>query len=131
MCFGNNGPPLKARVTSGTDILETLTGVSQSTKEVGISLFCVDKLFDIACLFAATLVAVRPKRLRRLTEQLKMDVGDSRQAETTSLIIKSPNQAQEDQTIEGVNLTWTVKELKTHLSAVYPSKPVSFSRSAN
>ncbi|XP_013888793.1 homocysteine-responsive endoplasmic reticulum-resident ubiquitin-like domain member 1 protein [Austrofundulus limnaeus] len=49
--------------------------------------------------------------------------GGSRQEQTTSLIIKSPNQAQEDQTIEGIHLTWTVKELKTHLSSVYPSKP--------
>ncbi|XP_072242726.1 homocysteine-responsive endoplasmic reticulum-resident ubiquitin-like domain member 1 protein [Leuresthes tenuis] len=51
-----------------------------------------------------------------------MDVGDSQQ-ETISLVIKTPNQAQEDRTIEGVNLTWTVKDLKTHLSSVYPNKP--------
>ncbi|KAM9854942.1 homocysteine-responsive endoplasmic reticulum-resident ubiquitin-like domain member 1 protein [Aulostomus maculatus] len=45
------------------------------------------------------------------------------QPKTISLLIKTPNQAQEDQTVEGVQLTWTVKELKTHISAVYPSKP--------
>ncbi|CAG5958522.1 unnamed protein product [Menidia menidia] len=51
-----------------------------------------------------------------------MDQGDSQQ-KTTSLLIKTPNQAQEDRKIEGVHLTWTVLELKTHLSAVYPTKP--------
>ncbi|XP_037538580.1 homocysteine-responsive endoplasmic reticulum-resident ubiquitin-like domain member 1 protein [Nematolebias whitei] len=50
-----------------------------------------------------------------------MDVDSER--ETTSLLIKTPNQAQEDQTIEGVSLKWTVKELKKHLSTVYPTKP--------
>lgn len=60
--------------------------------------------------------------------RVKMDVGSER--ETTSLLIKTPNQAQEDQTIEGVSLKWTVKELKEHLSTVYPTKPVSLNRSA-
>ncbi|KAL4004008.1 homeobox protein Nkx-1 [Sarotherodon galilaeus] len=51
-----------------------------------------------------------------------MDAGNSEQ-KTITLIIKTPNQAQEDRTIEGVSLQWTIKELKAHLSAVYPTKP--------
>ncbi|XP_069570383.1 homocysteine-responsive endoplasmic reticulum-resident ubiquitin-like domain member 1 protein [Brachyistius frenatus] len=51
-----------------------------------------------------------------------MDVGDSQQR-TMSLVLKTPNQAEEDQTVEGVGLRWTVKDLKTHLSTVYPTKP--------
>uniref|UniRef100_A0A3P9B1U3 Homocysteine-inducible, endoplasmic reticulum stress-inducible, ubiquitin-like domain member 1 n=1 Tax=Maylandia zebra TaxID=106582 RepID=A0A3P9B1U3_9CICH len=51
-----------------------------------------------------------------------MDAGNSEQKAIT-LIIKTPNQAQEDRTIEGVSLQWTIKELKAHLSAVYPTKP--------
>uniref|UniRef100_A0A3P9N1D5 Homocysteine-inducible, endoplasmic reticulum stress-inducible, ubiquitin-like domain member 1 n=1 Tax=Poecilia reticulata TaxID=8081 RepID=A0A3P9N1D5_POERE len=42
---------------------------------------------------------------------------------TTSLLVKTPNQAQEDQIIDGVDMKWTVKDLKVHLSRVYPSKP--------
>ncbi len=53
-----------------------------------------------------------------------MDVGDSQQKIIT-LLIKTPNQAQEDQTVEGVYLKWTVKDLKIHLSTLYPTKPVS------
>lgn len=56
-----------------------------------------------------------------------MDAGNSEQKAIT-LIIKTPNQAQEDRTIEGVSLQWTIKELKAHLSAVYPTKPVSLHR---
>lgn len=44
---------------------------------------------------------------------------------TITLVIKTPNQAHGDQTIEGVDTDWTVKELKTHLSRVYPNNPVS------
>ncbi|XP_036962702.1 homocysteine-responsive endoplasmic reticulum-resident ubiquitin-like domain member 1 protein [Acanthopagrus latus] len=51
-----------------------------------------------------------------------MDVGDSEQKMIT-LFIKAPNQACEDQTVEGVCLNWTVKDLKTHLAAVYPTRP--------
>ncbi|KAM7414022.1 hypothetical protein PAMA_019038 [Pampus argenteus] len=51
-----------------------------------------------------------------------MDVGDSQQ-KTLTLLIKTPNQAQEDQAVDGVCLNWTVKDLKTHLSAVYPTRP--------
>lgn len=40
------------------------------------------------------------------------------------LIIKAPNQKYSDQTISCF-LNWTVGKLKTHLSNVYPSKPVS------
>uniref|UniRef100_A0A3P8SKR0 Homocysteine-inducible, endoplasmic reticulum stress-inducible, ubiquitin-like domain member 1 n=1 Tax=Amphiprion percula TaxID=161767 RepID=A0A3P8SKR0_AMPPE len=43
--------------------------------------------------------------------------------QTTSLLVKTPNQTQEDRTVDGVRLDWTVRELKEHLSAVYPSKP--------
>lgn len=45
--------------------------------------------------------------------------------ETISVVIKTPNQVHGDQTIEGVNINWTVKDLKTHLASFYPSKPVS------
>uniref|UniRef100_A0A3P9IGX2 Homocysteine-inducible, endoplasmic reticulum stress-inducible, ubiquitin-like domain member 1 n=1 Tax=Oryzias latipes TaxID=8090 RepID=A0A3P9IGX2_ORYLA len=51
-----------------------------------------------------------------------MDVRGSPQ-KTTSLLIKTPSQAQEDRTIDGVCLSWTVGELKTHLSTVYPTRP--------
>ena len=54
-----------------------------------------------------------------------MDVG-SPQQKTITLFIKTPNQAQEDQTVEGVDLSWTIKDLKTHLSTVYQTKPVSY-----
>uniref|UniRef100_A0AAZ3S4G5 Homocysteine-responsive endoplasmic reticulum-resident ubiquitin-like domain member 1 protein n=1 Tax=Oncorhynchus tshawytscha TaxID=74940 RepID=A0AAZ3S4G5_ONCTS len=39
------------------------------------------------------------------------------------LVIKTPNQAHGDQTIEGVDMDWSVKELKTHLSRMYPNNP--------
>lgn len=41
-----------------------------------------------------------------------------------TLVIKAPNQKYSDQTISCF-LNWTVGKLKTHLSNVYPSKPVS------
>lgn len=53
-----------------------------------------------------------------------MDVGNP-DRETITLFVKTPNQAHEDQTVEGVHLSWTVKDLKTHLSTVDPSRPVS------
>lgn len=53
-----------------------------------------------------------------------MDVGNPEQ-KTITIFIKTPNQAHEDQTVEGVSLNWTVKDLKAHLSTVYPSRPVS------
>uniref|UniRef100_A0A3Q3XHB3 Ubiquitin-like domain-containing protein n=1 Tax=Mola mola TaxID=94237 RepID=A0A3Q3XHB3_MOLML len=43
--------------------------------------------------------------------------------QTITLFIKTPNQAYGDHSVEGVSLGWTVKELKTHLSSVYPSRP--------
>jgi hypothetical protein len=46
-----------------------------------------------------------------------------------TLIIKAPNQKYSDQTISCF-LNWTVGKLKTHLSNVYPSKPVSVSSRA-
>lgn len=53
-----------------------------------------------------------------------MDIDNSGET-TITVIIKTPNQAFQDQTVEGVHLNWTVKDLKIHLSTVYPSKPVS------
>ncbi|XP_061677383.1 homocysteine-responsive endoplasmic reticulum-resident ubiquitin-like domain member 1 protein [Syngnathoides biaculeatus] len=50
-----------------------------------------------------------------------MDVEESRQ-NTITILVKTPSQAVEDQTVEGVHLNWTVKDLKTHLSVVYPIK---------
>lgn len=44
--------------------------------------------------------------------------------ETMSLVIKTPNQFHGDQLIEGVRMDWTVKDLKCHLSKVYPNNPV-------
>lgn len=41
------------------------------------------------------------------------------------LVIKAPNQKYDDQTINCF-LNWTVEKLKTHISHVYPSKPVSW-----
>ncbi|XP_056117130.1 homocysteine-responsive endoplasmic reticulum-resident ubiquitin-like domain member 1 protein [Rhinichthys klamathensis goyatoka] len=43
--------------------------------------------------------------------------------ETISLVIKTPNQFHGDQLIEGVRVDWTVKDLKCHLSEVYPNNP--------
>ncbi|XP_022078655.1 homocysteine-responsive endoplasmic reticulum-resident ubiquitin-like domain member 1 protein [Acanthochromis polyacanthus] len=51
-----------------------------------------------------------------------MDPGEAHR-QTTSLLVKTPNQTQEDRTVDGVRLDWTVRELKEHLSALYPSKP--------
>ncbi|XP_033896186.3 homocysteine-responsive endoplasmic reticulum-resident ubiquitin-like domain member 1 protein [Acipenser ruthenus] len=46
-----------------------------------------------------------------------------REQQALTLTIKTPNQAFGDQTVPGVVLTWTVKELKTHLTRIYPSHP--------
>lgn len=54
-----------------------------------------------------------------------METGDSPQ-KTITIVVKTPNQLQEDQTVNGVNVNWTIKDLKTHLSTVYPTKPVGF-----
>ncbi|KAL6107379.1 herpud1 [Pungitius sinensis] len=51
-----------------------------------------------------------------------MDVGDSQQ-KTIALLIKTPNQAREDQSVEGVDLNWTIHDLKRHLSSVYSTQP--------
>lgn len=59
-----------------------------------------------------------------------MDVGDSQQ-KTITIFIKTPNQAQEDQTVEHVYLDWTIKDLKTHLSTVFTTKPVSYYKADN
>lgn len=49
--------------------------------------------------------------------------GTLSEKESISLVIKTPNQAHGDQLIQDVNVNWTVKDLKTHLANVYPSKP--------
>lgn len=41
-----------------------------------------------------------------------------------TLVIKAPNQKYDDQTINCF-LDWTVEKLKTHISKVYPSKPLT------
>lgn len=41
-----------------------------------------------------------------------------------TLVIRAPNQKYDDQTINCF-LNWTVEQLKTHISKVYPSKPLS------
>ena len=41
-----------------------------------------------------------------------------------TLIVKAPNQRIEDQRV-ACNASWTVKQLKEHLSDVHPEKPVS------
>ncbi|XP_010882279.2 homocysteine-responsive endoplasmic reticulum-resident ubiquitin-like domain member 1 protein [Esox lucius] len=53
-----------------------------------------------------------------------MDNSGFPRQKTITLVIKTPNQAHGDQTIEEVDMEWTVKELKTHLSKVYPNNPV-------
>ncbi|KAM8892853.1 homocysteine-responsive endoplasmic reticulum-resident ubiquitin-like domain member 1 protein [Spinachia spinachia] len=51
-----------------------------------------------------------------------MNVGDSQQ-KTITLLIKTPNQAREDQSVEGVHLDWTIHDLKRHLSRFYSTQP--------
>ncbi|XP_068579783.1 homocysteine-responsive endoplasmic reticulum-resident ubiquitin-like domain member 1 protein isoform X2 [Cebidichthys violaceus] len=51
-----------------------------------------------------------------------MAVGDSG-LKTITLLIKTPNQAREDEPVEGVCLDWTVNDLKRHLSTFYTTKP--------
>ncbi|XP_068595645.1 homocysteine-responsive endoplasmic reticulum-resident ubiquitin-like domain member 1 protein [Brachionichthys hirsutus] len=51
-----------------------------------------------------------------------MDAGDSEQ-KTISLVFKTPSQTHEDRKVDGVQLGWTVQELKTHLSNVHPGRP--------
>ncbi|XP_035013292.2 homocysteine-responsive endoplasmic reticulum-resident ubiquitin-like domain member 1 protein [Hippoglossus stenolepis] len=51
-----------------------------------------------------------------------MDAEDSG-PETISVLIKTPNQVREDHILEDVQLDWTVRELKTRLSAVYATRP--------
>ncbi|XP_062860239.1 homocysteine-responsive endoplasmic reticulum-resident ubiquitin-like domain member 1 protein [Trichomycterus rosablanca] len=51
-------------------------------------------------------------------------MGDTvSEQETISLIIKTPNQTHGDQLVEDVDINWTVKELKTYLTSIYPSRP--------
>ncbi|XP_067091648.1 homocysteine-responsive endoplasmic reticulum-resident ubiquitin-like domain member 1 protein [Osmerus mordax] len=47
------------------------------------------------------------------------------QQKTITLVIKAPNQVHGDKTIEGVELNWTVQNLKTHISNVYPGNPAA------
>lgn len=70
------------------------------------------------------IIAVASKLARGRRQEKKMDIDNSEEA-TITVILKTPNQAFQDQTVEGVHLNWTVKDLKTHLSMVYPSRPVS------
>ncbi|MBN3311038.1 homocysteine-responsive endoplasmic reticulum-resident ubiquitin-like domain member 1 protein [Amia ocellicauda] len=49
--------------------------------------------------------------------------GNPPELGTITVVVKSPNQAHEDRVIEGVQLAWTVGQLKTHLSHVYPTSP--------
>ncbi|KAG7234308.1 hypothetical protein INR49_005101 [Caranx melampygus] len=66
------------------------------------------------------LVTCRARERERVKK--KMDVGESQQ-KMISLLIKTPNQAREDQVVEGIHLDWTVNDLKMYLSTVYPTKP--------
>ncbi|KAG9336954.1 hypothetical protein JZ751_029971 [Albula glossodonta] len=50
--------------------------------------------------------------------------NSSREQRTLTLVVKTPNQAHPDQIIEGVDINWTVKDLKTHLFRVYPDNPL-------
>ncbi|XP_036400062.1 homocysteine-responsive endoplasmic reticulum-resident ubiquitin-like domain member 1 protein [Megalops cyprinoides] len=49
--------------------------------------------------------------------------GSSPEQRTLTLVVKAPNQAHPDHSVEGVDVSWTVKDLKTHLSRVYPNNP--------
>ncbi|KAI1890013.1 hypothetical protein AGOR_G00168830 [Albula goreensis] len=50
--------------------------------------------------------------------------NSSREQRTLTIVVKTPNQAHPDQIIEGVDINWTVKDLKTHLFRVYPDNPL-------
>ncbi|XP_066541877.1 homocysteine-responsive endoplasmic reticulum-resident ubiquitin-like domain member 1 protein [Hoplias malabaricus] len=52
-----------------------------------------------------------------------MEDSNVQEKRSISLVVKTPNQILGDQVIEGINIDWTVKDLKSHLSKVYPSKP--------
>jgi len=52
--------------------------------------------------------------------------GGPEQRAGITLVIKTPSQAHGDQRVGGVDLDWTVGDLKSHLSAVYPDNPVSY-----
>ena len=43
-----------------------------------------------------------------------------------TLVVKTPNQRHEDVQVD-CEIDWTVQKLKTHLSNVYPTKPVGIS----
>ncbi|KAL2093168.1 hypothetical protein ACEWY4_010480 [Coilia grayii] len=51
------------------------------------------------------------------------DRSSSPDPNTMKLIIKTPRQEYGDEIIAGVDLNWTVMDLKRHLSTVYPSHP--------
>jgi len=46
------------------------------------------------------------------------------QMEAIKLIVKAPNQQIEDQSFD-CEASWTVLQLKSHLSQIYPTQPVS------
>ncbi|KAJ8398590.1 hypothetical protein AAFF_G00421180 [Aldrovandia affinis] len=50
--------------------------------------------------------------------------SSSPEQRTLTLVVKTPNQAHPDQIIKGVDINWTVKDLKTHLFRVYPNNPL-------
>ncbi|XP_063052947.1 homocysteine-responsive endoplasmic reticulum-resident ubiquitin-like domain member 1 protein [Engraulis encrasicolus] len=52
------------------------------------------------------------------------DRSSSPDPNTMKLIVKTPRQEDGDQIVEGVQLHWTILDLKRHLSRVYPSHPV-------
>lgn len=59
------------------------------------------------------------------TSTMAGSLNGSSSTNKIKLLIKASSQQFEDITIES-DLLWTVKNLKAHLSHVYPSKPVSF-----
>ncbi|XP_028814451.1 homocysteine-responsive endoplasmic reticulum-resident ubiquitin-like domain member 1 protein [Denticeps clupeoides] len=55
-----------------------------------------------------------------------MDGGEASAGKPAmTLVVKTPNGLQEDQIVVGVDLSWTVADLKAHLSRVYPTHPAA------
>ncbi|KAJ8335577.1 hypothetical protein SKAU_G00389190 [Synaphobranchus kaupii] len=50
--------------------------------------------------------------------------SSSPEQRTLTLVVKTPNQAYPDQIIKGIDINWTVKDLKKHLFQVYPNNPL-------
>ncbi|XP_064191513.1 homocysteine-responsive endoplasmic reticulum-resident ubiquitin-like domain member 1 protein [Anguilla rostrata] len=49
--------------------------------------------------------------------------SSSPEQRTLTIVVKTPNQAHHDQIIKGIDINWTVKDLKKHLFQVYPNNP--------